>query len=410
VGKDTDMIQKAIHRLLKRRHFWRYATFTEIAELYASRILRILAFNMTAALSSIFLYQQGYTIWFIALFWAAFYALKVVLAIPAASVVAKFGPKHAILFSNILFIPALVALGLSSTYGLWPLIVMIGFQAVSSILYQIAYMVDFSKVKSLDHAGKEIAYMNIVEKVTGGLSPLIGGLLAFVLGPEIVLFITAALFAVAALPLFHSGEPIKLRQKLSFRGFPWQLIRRTFPAQIALGFDVFTSGTVWSLYTAITIIGIASDEIYAVNGILMSVVLFAALGASYAYGRLIDRRRGKDLLQLASIANALTHFARPLIGSPVGIAVLNIANEAATTGYGMAYTRGTFDNADLSGRRVIYIGINEAVANLGAAIGAALLALLVVFVSEARAMEYFFYIAAGVVLLIATARFPLYRK
>lgn len=176
------MIQKAIHRLLKRRHFWRYATFSEIAELYASRVLRILAFNMSAALSSIFLYQQGYDIWFIALFWCVFYLLKVLLAVPAASVVAKFGPKHTILFSNILFIPALVALGLSSTYGLWPLVIMIGFQAVSAILYQIAYAVDFSKVKSVDHAGKEIAYMNIVEKVTGGLSPLIGGLLAFCSG------------------------------------------------------------------------------------------------------------------------------------------------------------------------------------------------------------------------------------
>jgi MFS family permease len=404
------MIQKAIHRLLKRRHFWRYATFSEIAELYASRVLRILAFNMAAALSSIFLYQQGYNISFIALFWCAFYILKVLLAVPAASVVAKFGPKHSILFSNILFIPALVALGLSSAYGLWPLIVMIGFQAVSSMLYQVAYSVDFSKVKSIDHAGKEIAYMNIVEKVTGGLSPLIGGLLAFLVGPEVVLFITAILFAGAALPLFRSGEPIKLNQRLKLVGFPLRLVKRTFFAQMALGFDVFTSGTVWSLYTAITIIGIASDEIYAVNGILMSVVLFAALGASYAYGRLIDRRRGKDLLQLATIANALTHFARPLIGSPVAIAVLNVANEAATTGYAMAYTRGVFDNADLSGRRVTYIGINEGIANLGAALAAATLAVLVLFVSEARAMEYFFYIAAGVVLLIATARFPLYRK
>jgi predicted MFS family arabinose efflux permease len=139
-------------------------------------------------------------------------------------------------------------------------------------------------------------------------------------------------------------------------------------------------------------------------------VLLAALGASYAYGRLIDRRRGKDLLQLATIGNALTHFARPLIGSPIAIAALNVANEAATTGYVMAYTRGTFDNADLSGRRVTYIGINEGLANLGAALAAAILAVLVLFVSEARAMEYFFYIAAGVVLLIATARFPLYRK
>ncbi len=404
------MIEKAIHKLLKRRHFWRYASFSEIAELYASRVLRILAMNMTAAFTSIFLYQQGYDVFFIALFWALFYFLKFLLAVPAASFVAKFGPKHSILISNFLFVPALIALAISPGHGLWPLIVMVVFQAISAIIYQIAYAVDFSKVKSVDHAGKEIAYMNIIEKVTGGLSPLIGGLLAFVVGPEIVLVITAVLFIFAAMPLFRTREPIRLNQKLKFRGFPWRLLTRTAAAEIALGFDVFTSGTVWTLYTAITIIGINSDEIYAANGILLSVILLSALVASYAYGRLIDRRHGKNLLQFASIANSVTHFMRPLIGSPIAIAGLNIANEAATTGYNMAFTRGVFDNADLSGRRVAYIGINEGLANLGAAIGGGLLSILVLFVNEGRAMEYFFYIAAAVVLLIATARFPLYRK
>jgi len=404
------MIKSAIHLLMRRRHFWRYATFSEISELYTARLLRILAFNMASAVTSIFLYQQGYGVLFIALFWTSFYGLKVLLGLPLGSFVAKFGPKHSILVSNLLFIPALIALALSSTFGLWPLFIMLGFQALSGTLYQIAYAVDFSKVKSVDHAGKEIAYMNIIEKVTGGLSPLIGGLLAFVLGPEPVLVITSVIFAAAAAPLFKTAEPITLNQKLSFRGFPWRLIGRTAAAEVALGFDVFTSGTVWSLFTAITIIGIASDEIYAANGILNSVVLLAALAASYAYGRLIDKRRGRDLLLFAALANSITHFMRPFIGSPVAVAGLNIANEAATTGYSMAYTRGVFDNADLSGRRVTYIAIHESLANVGACIGALTLAGLVVFFGEIRAMHYFFFIAAAVVLLIATARFPLYKK
>jgi hypothetical protein len=89
---------------------------------------------------------------------------------------------------------------------------------------------------------------------------------------------------------------------------------------------------------------------------------------------------------------------------------LNIANEAATAGYSMAYTRGNFDNADLSGRRTVYISVMEGIANMGAALAASVLALLVIVFQEVRAMEYFFFVAAAFVLLIATARFPLYRK
>ncbi|MFY9228126.1 MAG: MFS transporter [Candidatus Microsaccharimonas sp.] len=405
------MIQKIIQNILKRRHFWRVATFSEIAELYASRMLRMLALNMTTAFTSIYLYQTGFDVFFIAILWAIFFAYKFFIAIPMAAIIARIGPKHAILVSNFLFIPAMIALAVVPYFGVMALAVMVVFQGASAMLYQIAYAIDFSKVKSVDHAGKEIAYMNIVEKVTTGLSPLIGGIIAYLLGPQSIMVIGAILFAVSAMPLFKTGEVELPNQKLSFSGFPWKLVTRNIAAQMSIGVDVFTSGTVWTLFYAITILGVSSsNQIYIENGILLSVVLLAALSASYMYGRLIDRRRGGELLRFAAIANAITHFMRPFIGSPVAVAGLNVANEAATAGYSMTVTRGNFDNADLSGHRTTYIALVEAVSNLGACFGALLLALVVFMFSDARGMEYFFYIAAGIVLLIATARFPLYRK
>lgn len=405
------MIQKIIHRILVRRHFWRYATFSEISELYASRMLRMLAINLAASFMSIFLYQHGYGIPFIALFWGLFFLFKAVVAIPLSSVTAHIGAKHGILLSNLLFIPAMIAFALVPVYGPWLLILVVLFQGSSSTLYAISYSTDFSKVKSPLHAGKEIAYMNIVEKVTAGLSPLIGGLLAFAFGPQVVLVIAAFLFMLAAAPLLRTVEQESPRQKLHFKGFPWHLIRPNIAAELALGFDVFTSGTVWTLFTAVFIIGVTStNEVYALNGALLSVVLFAALGASYAYGRLIDRNKGRELLQFATIANSLTHLVRGFIGTPVGVAGLNIANEAATTGYTMAYTRGVFDNADLSSQRVTYLGLVEAQANLGAAVGGFILFFLSSAVADKQAIQLFFFIAAAAVLLLTTARFPLYRK
>jgi len=405
------MLHKILHRILVRRHFWRYATFSEVSELYASRMLRMLALNIAASFMSIFLYQQGFGIPFIALFWGMFFLFKTIIALPAAALAARIGAKHGILLSNLMYIPSMIVFALVPLYGPWLLAIVVILQGTSAALYSISYSTDFSKVKSVLHAGKEIAYMNIVEKLTAGLSPLVGGLLAFAFGPQAVLIVAAVLFSLAAAPLLRTGEQEQPHQKLNFKGFPWHLIRPNIPAQIAIGFDVFTSGTVWSLFVAVFILGIgATNEVYAQNGALISVVVFAALGASYAYGKLIDKKRGRDLLRIASIGNALTHVMRAFTGTPVVVAGLNIANEAATTGYTMAYTRGLFDNADLSGQRVTYLGLVEAQANFGAAIAGFLLFFLASWLGDQSSIHLFFFIAAAVVLLITTAKFPLYRK
>jgi len=396
---------------LRRRHFWRYATFSEVAELYASRLLRLTALNIAATFMSIYLYQQGIPLLSIALYWSAFYAFKVLFAIPMAALAARIGPKHGILIANILYIPAMIAFALAPIVGFWVLAIVLVLKGLSSSLYMISYSIDFSKVKSNDHAGKEIAYMNIVEKITAGLSPLIGGLLALFFGPQVVLIVAAVLFLLAAAPLFKTAEQELPNQKLVFRGFSWRLVGGIFFAQIARGFDFFASATMWSLYVAIFIIGItASNEVYVINGLLLSVVLFAALGASYTYGKLIDNRRGRDLLRIATIANAMTHALRPTIGTPVSVAGLNIANEAATTGSNMSFVRGIFDNADLSGHRATYMGVLDVLMNFGAMLAALTVALLVYTMDDRAAFSWFFYITAGVVLLVLTARFPLYRK
>ena len=214
------------------------------------------------------------------------------------------------------------------------------------------------------------------------------------------------------MPLFRTGERVRVNQKLSFRGFPWQLVRGHFLGQLSYGFDVFTSGTVWTLYIAVVILGVTAtdDSAYAVLGVLVSVVFIVAIIASYTYGRLIDKRRGGDLMKVGAVANALTHLVRPFITSPVTVAGLNATRELAATAYSLPYTRGVFDNADISGGRVVYLGFVEVLSNLGAGIAALLLALVASVSTEDFALKSIFFVAGAVALLVLTVRFPLYKK
>lgn len=404
------MLQQFIHKLLLRRHFWRHATFSEVAELYASRTLRIMAVNISAVLLSVYLYQNGYSVLFIAGYWTLYYVLKIAMTLPAATYVARFGPKHAILLSNLLYIPAMIAFTFVPAWGVWAMAVTAVLQGLSAAIYNLGYLIDFSKVKSVDHAGKELGYMNIFEKVAKGLSPLIGGLLAFLAGPEATLYAAASLFAVAAVPLLQTAEPIRLQHRLHIRGFPWRRTWRSMVAETGVGFDFVASGMVWSLLVAIAILGVDGDKVYAELGALLSVVLFAALIFSYIYGKLIDKRRGGELLRISVVVHAVIHASRPLVTTVGGVVGTNVASEASATGYAMAFTRGLFDTADVSGYRITYLACIEIMANVGAALAGVVLLLFVSLWGDINGMRLFFFAAAAAVLVIATPKFPLYRK
>lgn len=405
------MIERMLSRIFVRRHFWRHATFSEVAELYASRVLRMTALHLVGGFLSIYLYKNGYSISFIALFWLAFNLLKALISLPAAKLISIIGSKRAIFVANILYIPAMVGFAMLPTYGVWMLLPVLIFEAISAAMYAIAHNVGFSKIKSLSHGGRELAFMHIMEKAAGGLSPVLGGFLALWFGPQVVLIISSVLFLVAAVPLFRTGEKVRLGKPLNLRALPWRLVRGHAVAQSVLGFEYIVMNTVWTLFVSLTVVGVSSgDSIYAVLGILSSVVLFASLIASFVYGKIVDGKKGKDLMKISAVFLSLTHLFRGVIGSPVAAGAMNAATEASYTGVLIPYFRALFDNADRSGNRIAYLGFMEMLTGLGAVAATGVLYLLTLFMGDIEALKWTFIVAVPVSLLFMTARFPLYKR
>lgn len=405
------MIHAIIHRLLLRRHFWRYASFDEISELYASRVMRLLAQYMINIFIALYLYEHGYSLLFIALYYAVSFAFRMVVAYFSAHFVARFGPKHGILVANLLYIPALIAFLFVGNYGI-PAIAAFGFfQSISMVLNDLSYMVDFSKVKHVEHAGKEIGYMQILERLTASLSPLIGGTVAFFFAPEATMWLSGVLFAIASAPLFRTKEQVRINQRLDFRGFPWRDTWRTIRAETAIGFDTVASNFIWILFIAVVVFKSTGNDLYLTIGAFASITIFTSFFSAYAFGRIIDWRHGGDLLKVATIGNAMTHAFRAFVAAPAGVAAANITNEIATTGYSMAYMRGIFDSADRAvGHRIVYLFLISFAMNFGGLMASLVFAALIVTCPNATiAFQLFFVIAAAYVLLPIGARFPLYR-
>lgn len=404
------MIQRLIYRFLKRRHFWRYASFGEVAQLYVSRMMTMFALKFVMAFVSVYLYKLGYALAGIALFWALYYFIRMLAVFPTALVLAKIGPKHGVLIANILFAAGLCILLFAETYGAVAVIAWCAMHGLAGTLNNICYRTDFSKVKHDRHAGKEIGFMNIVEKIAAGLSPLIGGAIASLFGPPWAILFTVIVFMLAALPLLRTPEPVKLNQKITLRGFPWRIMWRSIRASSALGVDVVASSAAWTLFISVVVFAGDGDELYVKIGALASISLGVALVTSYVFGKLVDRKQGLLLLKSSAVANSLLHLVRPAVSTPVGVVLLNSVNEAVYTGYALAFIRGEFDLADTPGYRIVYLSLMEVGATFGATLATLSIALFATFYSDRDALMLFFTGAAFATLYIGGARFPLYKK
>lgn len=368
------------------------------------------ALRFVMMFASVYLYKLDYSLVFIAFFWAAFYFLKMVFIPASALIAARIGPKHGLFIANIVFAVALMFLYFSADLGVAAIVVWCILQSFAGVLNNLCYNIDFSKVKHVEHAGKEIGFMSIVEKVASGASPLIGGIVAALFGPTSAMLLSVVAFLLSAIPLFRSAEPTKVHQKISFKGYPIHRHWRSFRASVAQGADVFASTNGWIMFITIVVFIGNGNEIYAKIGALASFGVVVGLLASYAYGRLIDHKQGALLIKCTAYVNSCIHLLRPTVNTPLGVLINNTVNDVATTGFTMAYTRGYYDLADTPGYRIVYLSLIEAFANAGASLAALLLAGLMIFSGDVGGLSLFFICMALIALFIANPRFPVYRR
>lgn len=399
---------KLIGFVLRRRHYWRSASFDEIAELYTSRLITVFAINIINLFAAVYLYKLGYSLSFIALFYGVFYLLRIPFAFFMARFTAYFGPKHGILLANLLRIPSLVAFGLVPFMGgdaLWAIAAFGFFQQLSAAAYDIAYTTDFSKVKHAEHAGKEIGTMQMIEKIARVVSPLIGGAIASFLSPQITIILAAILFAVSALPLFASVEPTATRTRIGISGFPWRLALPSLIAQSVVGVDFVVSGMVWTLFVTIAIFGGLHDNIYLALGGLASLGVLVSIVTAWVFGQLVDKHKGDVLLTLGVVANTVTHLFRPFITTTTGVLGVSVVNETATSAYTLPFTRVMFDVADSSGFRICYLMFAEMVLAFGAALACIVLSLtLYLFGDHNGLAAMFFFVAAYELIMLISRR------
>ena len=356
------MVQKIIKKLLEPRHFWRHVDFDELSELYASEFMRSLSISVIGIFVPIYLYQLGYSLQSIFAMQVVWAGSRPFFSYISAKTIAFIGPKHTIALgtiSQLLYLSVLISLEIMQ----WPLAFLGILGSLSYALFGIALQVDFSKVKHSEHGGKELSFITICERVGSSLGPLLGGLVASFINPQATILIAMLIMTFSLVPLFQSKEPMRIKQKIIIRGFPWKRHKYDFISAPFFGIENTISIVIWPLFVALTIF---TTNTYASVGLIVSISTSAALIAIFVIGRLIDKHQGNLLLNTGAMTNAIVHIFRIFVTTPAQAFFVSFINEPMTASYRMPYTKGLYDAADsVPGYRIVYLTLFDLVRMAG---------------------------------------------
>lgn len=401
------MLKRAVHQFLRRTHFWRDTGFDELSELYISNMLRSIALTIFLIFIPFYLYQHDYTAVSIFALFGIFFIVRAAADIGAGFFVARFGPKHTIILSNVMQVIS-ASLLLTVPEHHWNILLLALPWGIANSLFFISYHVSFSKIKHTQKAGAELGHMQTFEKIGYMLGPLLGGVIGSVFGPEYIFMAATALLIVSLWPLFLTSEPTKVHQKIDFRTLPVERIKRDLFVYSCLAIENTLAINTWPFYVAVFLL---SGAVYAQLGALSAFGVLAALLSAKIIGHISDTSMARPILRLSALFNMLLHLIRPFVSGIGGVLAINVANDAVTAGYRMPFMKGVYAAADdLPGYRIVYISTLESISSIVKATIWLLLALLAAVLTLKAVLIISFVAAASASLGITKERFAIYNK
>ncbi len=358
----------------------------------------------------IYLYQADYSIVEILFFFSIFY-LSGIIGVNhfIGKLIARYGPKHVMRISFPLHIISFIIFAMAATH-FWPIWLMAVVFRIACSCYFLPHHVAFSKVKTNKHGGKQLGVLNIFEKIAGIIGPLLGGIIATIFGAQTIMLVSSGVFMLAIIPLMLSQEPIKTKQRFSYRELHIKKIRRHLLVNAFYNTENGLKIWLWPLYIGIFIF---TTNPYLNLGIVSTLGTIIAIFGAISVGRLVDSKRGYDLLKISAILNAATHICRLLVTSFGSIVILNLVNEPTTVSYQMAFMKGYYDTVDENdGSRIAYIVLGEIVMDvLRGSVWLVLAFAALAFPNDLRmVITSGFVIAAIFSLIVLLQQFPVLAK
>lgn len=291
------------------RHFHLFALQNrEIDALYIAVALISFATGLISIFVPIYFWQLGIPIWQIIFFYflqALYYVALTFLLLP---IIRRLSDKI-MMFLGIPFL-VLYYIGLSFVSGaaLFFYILPIAL-ALYSLFFNVGYQFDFSVSADDGHIGEEIGLSRAIIGIVKFATPFLGGLLIHFLGFSGIFIIVSGILLLAIVPFFFIKQrkfSPDIRASSIVAAFKDKAFRFFHIATVGYVMDTFGASLVWPLF-----LFLAVGSIETLGG-LISLGLLAGVAATFISGRLADKNKGRAIMSLTTIGEAIVWFVRTI--------------------------------------------------------------------------------------------------
>lgn len=286
----------------------------QLKELYAFTMLFSFAYALIFVFEPVFFYQEGFSLSFIALYYALHYSLYSLVLPYGGKFAARYGVERSLGTSLPFFIAYFATLA-SIPYNhklIWIAIVLL---TLHKIFYWPAYHADFAKHSESGNMGTELSWMRLISFGIGVLGPIIGGVIAARLGFPVLFIVTACLVFLSAIPMLRTKEqyrPVEFPYSA-----PWNIIlsrrhRNMVRAMMGMGENLIDM-VWWPVFMFITV------GSTTVLGFISSINLAIMSGVSFFIGEVSDRMSRSRVLRLHLPFMVMGYLLRPFAATPLRV-------------------------------------------------------------------------------------------
>lgn len=296
------------------KSFLPYKMKRQVRELFVSTTMVNLALAMVMIFEPIYLYNIGYSLQQIMLFYLITYILYFVIMPLGAKYAKKHGYERGIFFGTTLFIVYYVILFFVSKYAILfyiaPLIL-----AVQKMFYWPAYHADFARFSDQEEEGRELSSISVINSFVFIIGPALAGFIIASWGYGALFTVASILFLVSNIPTLLTTEEFSPQSFSYFDSYKSLFSRKNLKSLIAyFGFgEEFVVLVVWPVFISLII------KDFFQLGVVVALATLVTTLITFSVGKLTDHKNKRAVLSLGSAVYSLSWFMRLLVVNATGI-------------------------------------------------------------------------------------------
>lgn len=366
-----------------------------VRDLYVATTIQNFALATVAVFEPVYLFQAGYRLSTICLFYAGVYLLYLLLLPLGVKFALRWGYEKGMVVGSLLWVALYVLLALS-VGNHWLLLAAVAVYAVQKAFYWPGYHADFAQYSVDEEQGREIGSISFLQTGAAILGPAVGGVILATGGFTTLFTVVAMLLLVSNTPFLRRPErfePERMRYGELWRQLLAKANARWTVASLGYG-EELVALVLWPVAMSIVL----AQNSVVLGGLTALAALVTAVSAPLL-GSLGDRLAPSRILRSSALLYLVSWLGRPLVASPLGVLAADTLSRVTKNGIGVSYSQLLYHRARQDGRVMVRVMTFE----LGLAIAKAAVALLLALLFYLGAQLWLGFAVAGAFTLLYLA-------